>query len=61
MLLMVLYSVLREMKYILLVVIILSIFSLLYMIYRLVKINLSREKDPYKFTRRSLTLPYMLA
>jgi len=56
MLLMAWYSVSKEMKYVLLAVIILTISSLPYMIYRLVRINLSRsENDPYKFTRRSLT------
>ncbi|CAI2165118.1 18349_t:CDS:2 [Funneliformis geosporum] len=50
------YSVSKEMKYLLLFVINLSIFSSIYMVYRIVKILISRsgEMDPYKFTRKLL-------
>ncbi|GBB85985.1 hypothetical protein RclHR1_12410005 [Rhizophagus clarus] len=52
------YSVDKEMKYILLIVINLCCFSLAYMAYRLVGINTPLDSDgtdPYQFTRRLLT------
>lgn len=52
------YSVDKEMKYILLLVINLCCFSLAYIVYRLVGINSPVPKgriDPYQFTRRLLT------
>ncbi|RIA84057.1 hypothetical protein C1645_832831 [Glomus cerebriforme] len=56
--LMALYSVENEMKYILLTVINLCCISLAYIVYRLIGINTPIESgnfDPYEFTRRLLT------
>jgi hypothetical protein len=55
MLLMAWYSITQESKYILLCVINLLTLSLIYMIYRLISINIPHEDDPYEFTRRLLT------
>ncbi|RIA85459.1 hypothetical protein C1645_715010 [Glomus cerebriforme] len=57
MLLMAWYSVMKENKYILLCVINLLTLSVIYLIYRLFKINIniSPQYDPYEFTRRLLT------
>lgn len=55
MLLMAWYSIMQESKYILLCVINLLTLSLIYMVYRLISINIPRPDDPYEFTRRLLT------
>ncbi|CAG8658180.1 16532_t:CDS:2 [Acaulospora morrowiae] len=52
------FSVTREMKYLLLSVINISCLSLIYLVYRLIKVNVSYSNnawDPYRFTRRFLT------
>lgn len=55
MLLMAWYSIMQESKYILLCVINLLTLSLIYMVYRIISINIPRPDDPYEFTRRLLT------
>ncbi|CAG8603726.1 8278_t:CDS:2 [Funneliformis mosseae] len=57
MLLMAWYSVTKESKYILLSVVNLLMLSVVYMVYRLITINLpnNRENDPYLYTRRLLS------
>ncbi|GBB94445.1 hypothetical protein RclHR1_02360003 [Rhizophagus clarus] len=59
MLLMAWYSIMQESKYILLCVINLLALSLIYMVYRLISINISQHTDggydPYEFTRRLLS------
>jgi len=56
MLMMAWYSIAQESKYILLCVINLLTLSLIYMVYRLIiiNINIPQQNDPYEFTRRLL-------
>src|SRR5439155_7732492 len=57
MLLMAWYSITRESKYILLCVINILTLSVVYMVFRLISINVPQKgvEDPYEFTRRLLT------
>ncbi|CAG8451562.1 6651_t:CDS:2 [Acaulospora morrowiae] len=49
------FSIVHEMKYLLLCVINMLCISLIYLIYELVRINIVKDPDPYEFTRRFLT------